>query len=283
MIRGACLAAVLLLGGCAAVTAGGGEAVSIPLHASDGTEVSLAGRVCRPDMAEPGRLVVIAHGSPPVASARPTMQLTSCSNEAVRWFTGRGYVVLLSLRRGYGATGGPYPETSTPCTAATYERAARVSAEDVMATVSFGLALPGVRRKGAVVVGQSAGGWAADGVDSGPHPGVAALVSMAGGRGGHMGNVPNSNCAPDKLALAAGALGRTATTPMLWVYTANDSYFAPPIAEAMHEAWTEAGGQAELVQLGPYARDGHTLFYGQGGSAIWGPVLERYLRARGAT
>ena len=36
----------------------------------------------------PARLVVIVHGSPPLASARPGMTLTSCGAEAVRWFTG---------------------------------------------------------------------------------------------------------------------------------------------------------------------------------------------------
>ena len=55
---------------------------------------------------------------------------------------------------------------------------------------------------------------------------------------------------------------------MAWIYTANDSFFGPAIAEAMHAAFTAAGGKAMLIQLGPYDGDGHPLFYGQGESAI---------------
>ncbi len=254
----------------------------IPAPQPDGTQAMLLGRVCRPVGERPARVVVIAHGSPPLASARPGMQLTSCESEAVRWFLDRGYLVALSLRRGYGGTGGAYAETSGDCSVDAYERAARESARDVAATVAYALSLPQARRDGAIVVGQSAGGWAAMGLDSVPHPGVAALVSMAGGRGGHSGNRPHNNCRPENLAAAAGRLGRTATTPMLWVYTANDTYFSPTIAAALHRAFTEAGGKARIVALPGFEEDGHRLFFGRGGSAVWGPLVERYLAEQGA-
>jgi hypothetical protein len=79
------------------------------------------------------------------------------------------------------------------------------------------------------------------------------------------------------LADAAGHFGKTARTPMLWIYTENDSYFAPSIAHAMYRSFTSAGGVASLEQPGPYDSDGHKLFFGAGGSAIWGPLVERYL------
>ncbi len=31
----------------------------------------------------------------------------------------------------------------------------------------------------------------------------------------------------------------------------------------------------------PFGWDGHTLFFGSGGSTVWGPVMERYLAQRG--
>ena len=75
-----------------------------------------------------------------------------------------------------------------------------------------------------------------------------------------------------------------ATTPMLWVYTEteNDSYFAPSIARSMHEAFTAAGGKAEFHALPAFGTDGHQTFFGRGGSAVWGPLMEQYLRERGA-
>jgi hypothetical protein len=82
---------------------------------------------------------------------------------------------------------------------------------------------------------------------------------------------------PDLLIDAVGRFGQTATTPMLWVYSENDSYFAPPIAASLYDAYTRNGGKAEFVQVGPYGNDGHRLFLGTGGSQIWGPLVESYL------
>jgi dienelactone hydrolase len=132
------------------------------------------------------------------------------------------------------------------------------TARDIDAVVNYATALPFARHDGVVVVGQS-----------------------AGGRGGHLHNQPNNNCRPDLLAEAAGQFGKTATTPMLWVYAANDSFFAPPIARALWRDFTAAGGKANLEQPGPYAKDGHHLFFGPDGSKVWGPLVERYLADQG--
>ena len=257
------------------------QTYAIPMRDADGAMRMLLSRVCRPEGDGPARLVVIAHGSPPVAADRAKFRLLNCDDEAPRWFLQRGFVVAEALRRGYGGTGGPYLESSSDCSAPSYERSARESARDLQAVVDYATALPFVRPDGATLVGQSAGGWATLGMDSLPHPKLMALVSMAGGRGGHAGNVADRNCKPENLAAAAGALGRSATTPMLWIYTENDSFFAPPIARAIYDAFTASGGQAEFHQLGPFANDGHRLFFGRGGSAVWGPLMERYLHGRG--
>ncbi|MSP00289.1 MAG: hypothetical protein EXR07_04440 [Acetobacteraceae bacterium] len=94
--------------------------------------------------------------------------------------------------------------------------------------------------------------------------------------------MPHKNCRPDELARAGGVSGATASTPMLWVYAASDSDFDPGLAANMHAAFTRAGGKAELIQPGPFGSDGHRLFFGNGGSSIWGPMVRRYLDARWA-
>ena len=253
------------------------DLVTIPVTDAAGQVTPMQTRICRPAGTAPARLVVINHGSPPNAAARPRMEPTSCDSEAARWFLARGDVVAFPLRRGYGATGGPWAESYGACAHSDYVHAGLETARDINAAVNALTALPFIRPGGAVVVGQSAGGWGAIAYDSLPHPKVAAIVVMAGGRGGHEDNVPNRNCHPDRLAEAAGHFGATASTPMLWVYAANDSFFAPPIAEALHTAFTAAGGKAEFIQPPPYANDGHRLFFGPGGSAIWGPMIDRYL------
>ena len=85
---------------------------------------------------------------------------------------------------------------------------------------------------------------------------------------------------------ATGAIGTTpsylfiADGGVLWVYTENDSFFGPRLATALHDAFTRAGGKAEMVRLPAFTEDGHTLFFGRGGSSIWGPLVERYLAGR---
>ncbi len=256
----------------------------VPMRDTLGLSHLLYTRVCRPRRDTPARLVLLNHGSPPNSSERPSMRATTCEGEAAQWFLARGYIVVSGLRRGYGETGGAWAEDfGQACAADGYARAGKESARDIDALVTYATALPYAKPDGAVVVGQSAGGWAADAYNSLPHPKVIAFVSMAGGRGSHQHNVPNLICQPDQLIRAAGMFGATASTPMLWVYAANDTFFSPDVAVAMHAAFTRAGGKAELIQPGPFDTDGHRLFFGKGGSAIWGPIMERYLASRAAT
>jgi dienelactone hydrolase len=234
-------------------------------------------RVCRPATDTPARLVVINHGSPPDPAARPKMQIGRCDEEAAQWFLTRGYVVAFPLRRGYGASGGEWAETYGGCEHADYFHAGLETARDIDAAVQALTTLPFVKPDDVVVVGQSAGGWGTIAYDSAPHPRVSAFIVMAGGRGGHLHDHPNENCQPERLAEATARYGATATTPMLWVYALNDTFFSPKIAQAMYKSFTSAGGQADFHQPGRFDDEGHRLFFGPGGSAIWGSVVERYL------
>ena len=271
-----------LLAGCAAHGVTSGEMVRIPTGDEVGGTVMMAARVCRPTTPPPWRVVVINHGKSPLVSERAALQPAICESEAVRWFTRRGYLAVMPVRRGYGATGGVMAENpGAVCDdRRDYARSALAGAHDIAAAVEYATALPGAMASGAVVVGHSAGGIATVGYASLPHPKVAALVNMAGGDGGHSNQVPNNNCRPDLLAKAAGRFGATSSTPMLWVYNENDSFFAPPIARSMRDAFVAAGGRLTFVNPGAFGSDGHQLFFGRGGSSIWGPHVEAYLTQR---
>ena len=255
----------------------------VPMTDAAGVSHLLYTRICRPRRDTPARVVLINHGLPPDPNARPAMPPSKCESEAVQWFLSRGYLVVAGMRRGYGLTGGDLAEGHGAfCTADGYAQAGREGARDLDALVTYATALPYARPDGVIVVGQSVGGWVTIAYNSLPHPKVVAMVSRAGGHGGHQRNVANAVCRPEELERAAGMFGATARTPMLWMYAANDSFFGPDVAVAMHAEFAAAGGRAELVQPGPFDGDGHKLFFGNGGSAIWGPVMERYLASRGA-
>jgi dienelactone hydrolase len=281
------------LAGCAGGGAGdprGGSEIAvrddldwIPVRDSDGAPRQMIVRICRRSDSASGPVAVINHGSPADLVDRRSMQPAGCASEPARWFMGHGYVVVFPLRRGYGASSGGIAESSGACDSPDYLRAGLESARDVAAAVQFAATLPGARPDGMVVVGQSLGGWATLAYAAAAHPGVQAFISMAGGRGGHAFADTPGNCRPDLLVAAAGAFGRTARTPMLWVYATNDSYFPPALAQAMYAAFTDAGGKADLVQpaFAP-AAEGHGLFFAAGGSRVWGPPVAAYLAARPA-
>jgi hypothetical protein len=101
---------------------------------------------------------------------------------------------------------------------------------------------------------------------------------MAGGRGQEVTKDGLSGVwRPDLLVAAAAQFGRTATTPMLWVYSENDGFLSPAIAASLYDAFTRNGGQAEFKQVAAYADEGHRFFFGPGGSQIWGPPVASYL------
>ncbi len=255
----------------------------IPVTEPDGTPRLLWTRVCRPATNTPARVLVYAHGTAPTRAARLNQSALSCSSDAAQWFLARGFMVISALRRGYGATGGAFADTSHGCDIDDARARGLEIARDIAATVAYATALPGAQRAGAVVLGQSAGGWGSIAYDSLPHPAVTAIINMAGGIGGWRDGRPLQNCHPERLAREAGVFGRIATTPMLWIYTANDSFFGPVIARAMYQAFTEAGGTAEFNAIGAYGNDGHGLFSGREATPIWGPLVERYLALRPAS
>jgi dienelactone hydrolase len=250
---------------------------AVPVPEPGGTRLIQA-RLCRPPGEGARRLAVLNHGKPVTAAEIAAVALPSCEAERVRWFLERGFAVMLPLRRGYGASGGTMAERNPACAPSRdYVPGALEAARDIRAAIDYATALPGILPQRVVVVGQSAGGMASVALASLNDPRIAALASMAGGDGGHLNRVPGEVCQPRALEAAMARFGATARAPMLWVYTANDSYFAPPLAAAMHRAFTGAGGRAELAALPAWGQDGHILFTGRGGSAVWGPLMERFL------
>lgn len=252
--------------------------LKIPITDPSGHSWMLQGHICFPDGIYKPRVVLINHGSPARSSDRPGMHLASCRSEAVQWFLQRHYAVAQLFRLGYGATGGPWTESYGKCEDADYYHAGMETARQIDAMVNALGSLPEVNPDGVIVVGQSAGGWGVLTYDSMPHPHVAAFIDMAGGRGGHMHNQPDQNCHPERLVDAAARFGKTATTPVLWIDTKNDSFFNPNLSTAMARNFNQAGGKAKFTLAGSYDDEGHHLFFGNTGSYTWGPLVDAYLK-----
>jgi dienelactone hydrolase len=219
-------------------------------------------------------LVVINHGSDEStreAVAMPVFYWLS------KWFVERGYVVLLPQRRGYGATGGALAEGRDSCADPDHHGAGLAAADDIEAALRYMARQAFVDRSHIVVAGVSTGGWASLALASRNPPGVRLVVNFAGGRGGHAYGQPHAICAPGRLREAAGAYGRRAKVPTLWIYASNDSYFGPDVAASLVSAWNYNGGRAELHLLPAYGSDGHDVVADSAGGDLWGRRLESLL------
>ncbi len=150
-------------------------------------------------------------------------KFTAAAEQFVRW----GFVVVVPTRRGYGGTGGKYAEGSGNCDNSDFYGSGMESAKDINAALRYTAALPQVDPKQIVLLGQSAGGWGVLATVTHPDVPLKAVINFAGGRGGHRDMLPNNNCSPDRLVRAVGDYGAEAKFPVLWIYTENDSYFAP--------------------------------------------------------
>ncbi len=233
----------------------------------------------------PFPLVIMNHGVSLNAKERSFFPLVEFRDAAL-WFARRGNMVIAPTGSGYGAAAldvvehglyGAFFSKIGSCDNPNFHDAGLAVALldewiiDNMARQK--LALPDK----VIVVGQSAGGWAGIALSSRNLSSVRAIITFAAGRGGRVGGKPNNNCAPDKLVEATADFGRRARTPMLWIYTENDTFFGPDLSKRMHEAYTGAGGDAEYHLLPPFGNEGHLLIDSADGIPLWAPLVSRFL------
>lgn len=239
----------------------------------------------RPTGAGPFPLVIMNHGvslDPKERSYFPLVEF----RDAAQWFARRGYMVVAPVGPGYGGGGIDMPDRGLyglffsaigNCTNPNFrDPGMAVAAVDIW-IIDYMSREGLILRDNVVVVGQSAGGWAAIALASvNPKP-VRAIIAFAAGRGGRVDGKPNNNCAPDKLVEATRQFGRTSRVPMLWIYSSNDTFFGPDLAARMHAAFTGAGGQAEFHMLPPFGSDGHFLIGSRDALPLWTPLVSQFL------
>lgn len=219
-------------------------------------------------------LVVINHGTDATTRESVSMPVFYWLS---KWFVDRGYAVVLPQRRGYGATAGEPVDSRDNCLTPDHYRAGQAAADDIEAALGFMTRQPFIDPERIVVAGISTGGWAALALAARNPPGVRAIINFAGGRGAFAFGQPNRVCGPDNLVNAAGAYGREAKEPTLWLYARNDRSFDSELARRMADAWTGNGGSAELRILPPHGADGHAFADDRAGWPLWGPYVEEFL------
>src|SRR6185295_11165908 len=132
------------------------EDVRIPVSNGNYT---LAAKILRPDGAGPYGAIVLNHGAAVSAEERHTESPELLLHTAAQ-FARRGYVVVMPLRRGFGATGGEFAEDAGSCRNPDYRRGESAASEDIMAAYEYTRNLPYVDGSRMILAGQSAGGVA---------------------------------------------------------------------------------------------------------------------------
>ncbi|RJF81823.1 dienelactone hydrolase [Azospirillum cavernae] len=245
----------------------------VPVRYSDGTALTLEGLLIRPTGPGPFPIAIVSHGSPRDAAERATMTPLRLAPQAQE-FARRGWATLIVMRRGYGGSGGGFVESNGACDNPNYLQSGERSAEDIRQAIRFMAQQPFADASRIIAVGVSAGGLASVALSANPPPGLAAVISFAGGRGSRG---DNDVCTSDRLVAAFGVFGRTARAPNLWIYAENDLFFGPELAHRFHAAFTASGGKAEFIDAPANGKDGHFLF--SAAIPLWTPYVDRFLTA----
>jgi dienelactone hydrolase len=250
--------------------------MTVTIALPGGRDARLAAYVVRPD--RPGRfpLVVLVHGTPGGTGAEFLATIAQMSPDRylgpATAIAAHGYAVVSILRRGFGASDGPYDEQpSGNCRNWDYTRVGRISAEDVVGAAEALRAEAWADPDRIVLLGHSSGGFAVTAAAAANPAGVVGVVNFAGGRGG---GGPDHVCGEERLMDALRSFGSTARVPALWLYAQNDDYYGPGLARRMLAAYTGAGAQARLVILPPIGSgtDGHMAIKTAPQEIIWPPV-----------
>jgi dienelactone hydrolase len=250
------------------------EDVRIP--AANG-RYSVAATILRPEGNGPFGAVVLNHGTPGSASgrARESSELLM-SSAAV--FARRGYVVVMPLRRGFGATGGEFAEDPGTCANPDYRKGEQAASDDVMAAYDFARTLPYVDGNRMILAGQSAGGIVSMYTAGTRNPeGLIAVLAFAAGRGGNPDFRPGVPCAIEPIARLLESVGKNVKVPVLLHYAENDQYFNASTSRLWYERFSAAGAKAEYVLQPPFGRDGHYIFSETLGVRYWLPAVEHFL------
>lgn len=227
---------------------------------------------------KPTPVLVLNHGRAGEPAERAALGRARYS-EASKYLVGRGFIVAVPTRLGYGVTGGTDVEDTGPCDRRNYPAGYAAAAQQTLAVLEAVRQRSDAARDRAIVMGQSYGGATSLTIASLNPPGVQATVNFAGGGGGNPKTRPQQPCAAPQLERMFSNYGKTARMPTLWIYAENDMYFGPKYPREWHEAYTAAGGKAQFLQFPAQPEDGHLLFVRH--PELWQPKVGEFLDSVG--
>ena len=245
--------------------------VSFPVTVG-GNTVRLEGLVIKKSDAQ-GRLPIALFTNGGAATAMAGTAVTTATyGHNARDMARRGWLAVVMLRRGFGNSEGPRP-TPVTCQTASFDAWAATAADDLQATLGDISQRPDADASRVIVIGSEIAGVAAVALSARNPRGLLGVVSISGGL------QSESNCPMnDVLVDGYRKFGSTSRVPNLWIYSRSDKMFGPDLAERLHTAFLDAGGDVKFVM---FFHDGDvgTPIFSQATRA-WYAQMDGFLRAR---
>lgn len=246
----------------------------IPVAAASGKTVLLQAEVYLPPGDGSFPLATINHGVPRDESPEYLKKTKVRFSQAAEWFARRGFAVAVALRQGFGGSEGEFSEHSGPCEDRDYLAEGRATAADMLGIVAHMQRQSFVDATRIVIVGQSGGGLGALTIATNPPTGVLGMVSFAGARGS---KEPGMVCCEEKLVAAMEMLGAQNRLPGIWLFSENDQYFGPALANRLYAAYASASTpEVGFVPLPCFGNDGHRILY-DAMPDVWSPPVAAFL------
>ena len=234
--------------------------------------------IFRDDAREKSPFLVLNHGRAGTAAER--LQAGRVRYTAIsEYFASAGFAVFVPTRVGYGVSGGPDVEDTGLCNNRDYPRGFEAAARQTLAVLEYAKRQPYIDVTRGLLVGQSFGGATTVALAAKNLEGVKGAINFAGGSGGNPTGRPENPCSPALLARTYADYGKSAKTPMLWLYSENDRYWGKEFPRDWFERYIKQGGNAQFVPLPASGRDGHGSFTSN--PKAWKPHVEEFFKSLG--
>jgi dienelactone hydrolase len=215
--------------------------------------------------------VLISHGKPPTQAEMAAVHATNYRTIG-HDFARRGWLAVAVVRRGYGLSEGVFQSAGNCRNGFDLMSQFRAEAADLAATLEVVGQRKDADASRILALGVSNGGVASLALAATRPAGLKGIVNISGG-------LRNRDCPfEDQLVSTFRTMGAQARVPSLWLYAENDSYFPPPFASRLKNAFAEGGTPVSFVMLPPVADEGHRLFSQTDGRIKWWPEVDRFLR-----
>ena len=216
-------------------------------------------------------IALIAHGKPGSEGRMLDERASEYARQA-RDLARRGWLAVVTMRRGYGGSDGP---ASVPLSCASTSLTERFAADadDLQAVLAAVAKRPDADAARMIAIGVSAGGAAVAALSARNPTGLVGAINVSGGL--RLPTCPKE----DALVAAFKEYGAKSRVPNLWIYAKNDSFFPSELVARMQSAFLDGGGDVKLVMFDADERyDGHALFRHSSGRGKWLPQMDAFLR-----